>query len=131
MSQQPARPAPAVLMSPPDQQMWALIAHTGTLLFGFLAPLLVYLIQGPRGPFVRRHAAEALNFQLSLLIYMVVAVPVGLLLALVTAGIGLILLFPLLIAMAVADVVLVILASLAASGGREYRYPLTIRMVRP
>ncbi len=38
---------------------------------GFLLPLAVYLAYLRRAPFVRRHAAEALNFQLCLMVYMV------------------------------------------------------------
>jgi uncharacterized protein len=77
------------------------------------------LTVGNRSPFVRRHAVEALNFNLSWLLYIVVA---GILVWLLVG-------IPLLILLGVAYLVLVVLAAIEASGGREYRYPLTIRIV--
>jgi len=87
---------------------------------GFIAPLTVLLVFGPRSAYVRAHAVEALNFNLTWLIYAVVA---GVL-ALVLIGI------PILIVLGVAYVALVILAAVRANSGQLYRYPLTIRFVR-
>ncbi len=87
---------------------------------GFIAPLTVLLVFGPRSAYVRAHAVEALNFNLTWLIY---AVAAGVL-ALVLIGI------PILIVLGVAYVALVILAAVRANSGQLYRYPLTIRFVR-
>ena len=111
--------------------MWAMIAHIGVLVaawfaMGFLCPLIIWLVYRQRSDFVRRHSLESLNFQLSLLIYSVVAV----ILILVTFGLGILIIVPLVIIGAVAALVFIIMATMAASSGREYRYPLTIRMVR-
>ena len=65
----PSVPSP---LSPADEKLWATLIHLGGLFFGFLAPLIGYLILKDRGPFVRAHAATALNFQLTLLIAYVV-----------------------------------------------------------
>jgi uncharacterized Tic20 family protein len=86
---------------------------------GLLGPLLVLATMGRRSQFVRRHAVEALNFNISVLIYAVVS---GVL-AFVLIGI------PMLVALAVLYLVTVIQAGLAANRGEEYRYPLTIRFV--
>jgi uncharacterized Tic20 family protein len=88
--------------------------------FGFLAPLAVMLIMGPRSAYVRAHAVESLNFNLSWLIYAIVAA----VLSLVVIGIFI------LIALAIAYVALVIVAAVRAYNGQLYRYPLTIRMVQ-
>ena len=45
-----------------------MLIQLGGLFFGFLAPLIGYLVLKDRGPFVRAWAATALNFQLTLLI---------------------------------------------------------------
>jgi uncharacterized Tic20 family protein len=74
---------------------------------------------------VRRHAVESLNFQISLLIYSAV----GVLVSILTLGLGLIVVIPVFLVALVAILVLVIQASIRAGNGEEYRYPLTIRLV--
>jgi uncharacterized Tic20 family protein len=86
---------------------------------GFIAPLIVMLVFGPRSAYVRAHAVEALNFNLTWLIYAIVA---GVL-AILVIGI------PILIVLGIAYVVLVIIAAVRANNGQHYRYPLTIRFV--
>ena len=113
-----------------DTTTWAMAAHLTALaaLFvglPFIGPLIIYLAK-KENPFVHRHAAEALNFNLSIMLYTVV-------LAIVTV-IGLVfivgvLLIPLFLALFVAWIAFVIIAAVAASRGEEYRYPLTIRFV--
>jgi uncharacterized Tic20 family protein len=107
-----------------EERNWALAAHIGTLVaawvaMGFLAPLVVMLVKGKDSGFVRRHAVESLNFQLTMLLYLAVSA----VLVLVFIGIFL------LIALGIFALVVVILATVAASNGRDYRYPLTIRLV--
>lgn len=78
--------------------------------------------------FDRRHATESLNFQISLLIYVVS----GVILSTATFGLALIIAAHhlLLIGLAIAALIFNILAITAASNGREYRYPMTIRFVK-
>ena len=113
-----------------DARSWAMAAHLSALIglligFSFIGPLVVYLARR-EDPYVRGHAAEALNFNLSVLIYAVVGGLVLLILILLIVGIVLI---PLAIAAGVAWVVLVVVAGIKASRGESYRYPLTIRFV--
>lgn len=127
----PGPGASASPLSPSEERTWAIVAHVGTFVaawfaMGFLCPLVIWLIFRDRSEYVRRHALESLNFQLSLLIYAVVAV----VLVLVTFGLGVLIVFPLLLIGAVAALVVIILATIAASNGQEYRYPLSIRLVR-
>ena len=87
---------------------------------GFLAPLTILLVFGPRSAYVREHAVESLNFNLTWLLYGIVAA----FLAILWIGI------PILIALGIAYVILVIIASIRANNGQLYRYPLTVRFVR-
>ena len=108
----------------PDERNWALGSHIGCLLgawiaMAFLVPLLVMLIKGNESGFVRAHAVESLNFQLSMLIYGFAGF------LLIFVGIG-ILVLPVL---AVLWLVFVVTATMRASEGRLYRYPITIRFV--
>ncbi|WP_426566450.1 DUF4870 domain-containing protein [Angustibacter sp. McL0619] len=128
------RPYPGQPMNPSDERTWATLAHLspwagGLVGFPVLGPLVVYLIYKDRSPFVRRHAAAALNFQIMLLIVSVVAVVGGLVLAIVTLGFGLIILVPFLLLLLVASIVLQIMGAVAANKGQEFRYPLTPDLV--
>ncbi len=116
-----------------EERTWALASHVGSLVsawfaFGFLAPLLVMLLKSD-SPFVRRHAVESLNFQISLLIYGVVGTVVALVLTLATFGIGLFVIIPVVAVLALIVLVLIIVATVKASNGEDYRYPLTLRFI--
>ncbi|HEX2233997.1 MAG TPA: DUF4870 domain-containing protein [Thermoleophilaceae bacterium] len=126
-------PQPAAVARPTVQQsrQWALFAHLSAfagLLIGlnFLGPLIIYLVKKNEDPFVADHAREALNFNLSVFIYLLGGGIVAVVLTLVLIGI---LLFPFLFAIAIAWIVLTIVAAVKANGGETYRYPLTIRFV--
>jgi uncharacterized Tic20 family protein len=112
-------PAPAE-MNPSDQRLWATLIHIGSIFLGFLAPLFGYIILKDRGAFARAHTATSLNFQLTMLI----AVIVGSFLTAVLIG------YLVLLAVAVANVVFPILAAVAANRGAFYRYPLAFNFVR-
>lgn len=97
----------------------AVLAHLGGAFFSIFVPLVIYLVK-ERDPFLRHHAAQAVNFQLTLVIGWFVAF------ILLFVIIGFILI-PILL---VLDFVLAILASVAASRGEYYRYPLTINLLK-
>jgi uncharacterized Tic20 family protein len=106
-------------VSPSDARMWSLFAHLGVFISYFVAPLVIYLIYKDRDPFIRRHAAQALNFQITMAIaYLVSAV-----LTLVFIG------FFMLLVVGVCWIVFPILAAVAANNGREYTYPVAIPMI--
>jgi uncharacterized protein len=112
-------------LRPDQERLWAMLAHllsfvAAYIALGFLAPLVVLLIFGPRSAYVRANAVESLNFNLSWLIYAIVGV------FLIVIGIGLLIL----IALGIAYVILVIIASVRANNGELFRYPLTIRFIR-
>jgi uncharacterized protein len=122
----PAGGPPGQRPLPPDQErLWAMLAHllsfvAAYLFLGFVAPLVVMLVFGPRSAYVRAHAVESLNFNLSWLLYAIVSV------VLIFIGIGILML----LALGIAYVVLVVVASIRANNGEFFRYPLTIRFVR-
>ena len=106
---------------------WAVACHASSLLGFFvpagghiLAPLIVWLIKRPESREVDEHGKEALNFQISMLIYSIVA---GIL-CFVLIG------FLLLPILHILNLALVIVAALRAGEGQLYRYPLTIRFLK-
>ena len=119
--QQSYQPVP---MAPADQRTWAIATHLSAFLaafvaLSFLGPLVMFIIFKDRGAFIRHHASEALNFQLTMWIGLIISIPLMfVLIGFVTAG-----------AIAVAMLVCQILGAVAASDGRDYRYPFTIRFV--
>jgi hypothetical protein len=103
-----------------DDNIFVITSHLGPWLVGFIAPLLVFLIKGKDSRFVRAHSLEALNFQISIIIYAVVST------VLILVLIGFVLLF----AVAVIGIIFPILAAVKASKGEYYTYPLTIRLLK-
>ena len=98
----------------------ALLAHILGIVIGFIGPLIIYLVKKDESDFVRDQAAEAPNFQITILIAMVVSV----VLMLVVIGI---LLLPVVV---VVNIVFCIMATIAASNGQRYRYPVCIRFIK-
>ena len=102
-----------------DARQWAMFAHLSGIIGGFLGPLIIYLIKKDDDPFIADQSREALNFQLSVLIYAFVSA------VLILVIIGIFLIF----AVVIGALVLAIMAAVKANNGEAYRYPLTIRMV--
>ena len=108
----------------PDERTWGGAAHWSALVaafvaLAFLGPLLVMLVKGNESTWVRRQAVESLNFQLSVLVYAIVAF------VLVFVLVG----FLLLPLVGLFWLIFTIIGSVKASNGDDYRYPLTLRMV--
>lgn len=93
---------------------------------GLIGSLVVYLTGRGESPFVEDHAREAVNFQLSMLIY----AAVGILLLIVTLGVAFLIVVPVGIALWFIRLIVGIVASVAASRGEYYRYPLCLRLLR-
>ena len=101
-----------------------MIAHLSALAglvigLNWLGPLIVYLVKKDEHPFIADQSREALNFNLSVFIYIIASA------ILIILVIG-ILLLP---AVAIAWLILTIMAAVRANNGEPYRYPLTIRLV--
>lgn len=121
-------PSATAIETDPAARNTAMVCHlTGlTSLLGGLhfagiwVPLIIWLLKKDSHPFVSRSGAEALNFQISYHLYMLIS---G---ALVFVLIG----FVLLPIVFLAWLVLTIVGTVKASSGSEFRYPLTIRLIQ-
>jgi uncharacterized protein len=110
-----------------DVRTWNVLCHA-TALAGFfvpwaghiLGPLIVWLAKRNDSSEIDENGKESLNFQISMLIYNVIAGVLCLLL------IG----FVILAILHILNLVLVIVASIQASEGKFYRYPMTIRLIK-
>ncbi|MBN2584061.1 MAG: DUF4870 domain-containing protein [Planctomycetes bacterium] len=116
-------------MKPDDKTMGMLCHLLG--IFTFIGPLIIWLVKKDESRYVDVHGKEALNFQLSLFIFLagvgvvetvLAVIPFINCLALVLMpALGLIPLFGL---------VMLVIASIKASEGKVFRYPLAIRLIR-
>jgi uncharacterized Tic20 family protein len=104
-----------------DARMWAMFCHLAALATFVMpgvglvvGPLVVWLIKKEQYPFVDEQGKEAVNFQISMLIYSAIGV-----LLLLAWGIG----FFVMIAVGVLDLVFMIVAATKANEGYHYRYP--------
>lgn len=103
-----------------DARTWATLAHITGLITLFIGPLVIWAIYKDRYPFVEDQAKEAMNFQISIMIYLIAST----LLSIVLIGIIGLIVIPIL------DLIFVIVAAMNASNGVAYRYPITIRFIQ-
>lgn len=116
---------PSETLTPDQERTWASAAHWSALAasavgLGFLGPLLIYLIQGPKSAWVKSQAAESLNFELTFIISMIASFVA----MLIVVGFVTVFVFP------VIWLIFRIIATVATAQGRDYRYPINIRMVK-
>jgi uncharacterized Tic20 family protein len=106
---------------------WCAFIHASALLGVFihfpghlLGPLILWLIKRDDSPELDAHGKEAVNFQISMLIYNAIAA----VFCLVLVG------FFFLAVLWVLNAIFVIIAAIQASDGKFYRYPMTIRFIQ-
>ncbi|MGL5819336.1 MAG: DUF4870 domain-containing protein [Phycicoccus sp.] len=125
-SQQPyaATPAP---MGPTQERQWGMLAHiiggvglVTTAIGGFIGTLIVYVIYKDHGPFVRAHAANSLNVQITTFIGLVVG---GITFIFV---IGIFIIFGVI----VWAVIVHVIGAVKANNGEWYDPPLAIKFVK-
>lgn len=141
MSQMPGQTPPSTPPSTPppppqmpydpnaasNERMFAMLCHLAALagyvlpgVGSIVGPLVVWMMKREQYPLVDDQGKEALNFQISMMIYAAIC---G---VLILAVIGIVLL-PLLL---VFNIVMIIIAAVKANNGERYRYPLTIRLIK-
>lgn len=127
------------------ERRWAAAVHIGVLalalltswaagLAGMIGAAAVIFLRPMNSEFVVQHAKEAFNFNLSLLLYLVIGTAVGVIVGVLTLGLGFIVIVPVAIVLAVIMAVLWLICSIVAAmqamDGVIYRYPFTWRVWR-
>ena len=108
-----------------DERTWAMFCHLSSFAgfiipFGsIIGPIVVWSLRRDIYPLVDDQGKEAINFQISMIIYYIVAAVLVLLL------IGI----PLLIALFFFRLIITVVATVKANEGVRYRYPLRIRFI--
>jgi hypothetical protein len=128
----PHGPPPITGASTPsaDSRNLAVVAHLSGLVGqagvpSFIGPLVVWLLHRDRDPWVADQARDALNFNLSLLVYAGAALA----LTILTVGLGLLVVIPVAVVAAAGWLVATVLAAIRAADGGRYRYPLTLQLI--
>ncbi len=101
-----------------DQKNLAMLVWIGTIFFGFIPGLIVYLIKDD--PYVKGQAKEALNWSITAIFGYLI----GWILTFVLVGLFVIL------AIGIMNLVLGIMGAVACSKGRAFRTPMTIRLIK-
>jgi len=100
-----------------DERTMAILSHILTLVAGFIAPLIIFLIKKDESPFISAHAKESLNFQITIFI---------IILGLFITIIGILLIW----LVGIFSLVCVIIATIKSSEGKLYRYPVNFRFIK-
>jgi len=103
-----------------NERLLAILSHALTLVAGFLAPLIIYLLKKDESSYITEHAKESLNFQITLAIFYVI----GFVTLIFLIG------FIILPAIGILHLVLVVVATVKAADNKFYRYPFSIRLIR-
>lgn len=136
---QPPPPGPPAPLRPEEERTFATLIHLSGLLWllgfpGIVGVLLVWLLKRDQSAFVDLHGKEALNFQISLILYGIVLTGLALVgFVLMFILVGFFLFVPAVVAsvgLVILQVVTAVLGAVEANRGGTYRYPLTIRFIR-
>ena len=110
-----------------DARMWAMICHLSGLAGiilpasgNIVAPLIIWQIKKDNNPFIDEQGKEAVNFQISMSIYLIASI----ILSFICIGV------PLIIATIIVFFVFLLIAAVKANNGYHYRYPLTMRFIK-
>ena len=108
-----------------DERTWAMLCHFSAFLGcifplgNIIAPLIIWLSKKEDMPFVRDQGREVLNFQISMVLYFIIA------LALCIILIGI----PILLGLVIFEFIIIIVGGIRSNDGALYRYPITIRLL--
>ena len=108
------------------ERNWAMLCHLSAFAgfffpFGaIIGPLICWLSKRDESLWVKENGASSLNFQLSMLLYIVLAIP----LVFIIIGI------PIIVILGTLKVICIIIASVKAAKGETFKYPLTIPFIQ-
>jgi uncharacterized protein len=108
------------------ERNWAMFCHLAAFagfffpFGGVIGPLICWMSKKDESTWVNENGKVSLNFQLSMLLYMVLCIP----LLFILIGI------PIMIILIILDIVFITIGSIRASKGEEIKYPLSIPFIQ-
>ena len=109
-----------------DERTWAMLAHISAVagfVFPFgnvIGPLLIWILKKEELPFVDDQGKEALNFQISITIYVLISSVLVFVPYRYSSSYYI----------SIFALVMTIIGAINAYDGKPYRYPLTIRVIK-
>lgn len=109
-----------------DERTWGMLCHILSLaglvipLGSVIGPLVMWLIKKEESHFVDTQGKESLNFQLTILVAVLMCIP----LAFIIIGI------PIAILLSILSIVFPIMGGIKANEGKNYKYPYSIKFIR-
>ena len=109
-----------------SERNWAMFCHLSAFagfffpFGGIIGPLICWLSKKDESEWVDKNGKESMNFQLSILLYFILALP----LCFIIVGI------PIEMFLGVLKVVCIIIASVKGSKGEKFKYPLSIPFIQ-
>jgi uncharacterized protein len=109
-----------------SERNWAMFCHLSAFagfffpFGGIIGPLICWLSKKDESVWVLINGRNSLNFQLSILLYIVLAIP----LCFIIVGI------PIVIFLGTLKVICIVIASVKASKGEYFKYPLVIPFIQ-
>lgn len=128
-----AAPQPAAPLTPAEDKQWAMWSHFGGILW-LLPSLIIFLVFKDRGTLTKQESKEALNWQITFLIFYIGWTIIGAILTaiLIFSGMwGITWIFGLIgWLIYLANVLFSILGGVKVNGGGSYRYPVNFRFIK-
>jgi uncharacterized Tic20 family protein len=109
-----------------SERTWAMLCHLSAFagfffpFGGIIGPLICWLSRKDESQWIDQNGKQSLNFEISILLYIVLAAP----LCIIIIGI------PIVIFLVFLKVICIIIASVKASKGEEFKYPVTIPFIQ-
>ena len=108
------------------ERNWAMFCHIAAFagyfipFGGIIGPLVIWLSKRDESTWVNENGKASLNFQFSMLLYILLTIP----LCFIIIG------FPIIAVLLLLRIIFIVIASVRASKGEEFRYPLAIPFIQ-
>ncbi|HYB89166.1 MAG TPA: DUF4870 domain-containing protein [Streptosporangiaceae bacterium] len=119
----PGRAAESAQATGSEGTRWAMLGYLMVPFFGFLVPLAIYLTSRRGSPWLRAHAAQAINVWLTGILYDLSAAIVGAMLVLDSPHVALTVVLPLVATLWLTTLAFLMHAATVASRGGTYAFP--------
>lgn len=125
-------------LRPDEERTWGMISHAGALgamiasvgFLGFVASIVVFVLYKDRGSFVRSHAANSINIQISMFIWLVILAILTIPVAILTLGLGLLVMLPAFVVPFVIAGIMHLVGAVKAYNGEWWNPPFTPQIVK-
>ncbi len=104
-----------------DNNIWLPILHLSGLFILLFPPVIIWFWKKDKIKNVREHGVDVINFQLSMLLYIFPSALLAFLLITI----------PILVFLGIFSMVIIIINTIKVMNNQPYKYPITIRILKP